>query len=829
MQKYWPERRCHGKENIWYAINTTTQEKVILKYFTISTSDDYKVSREAYTMKYLYNEDPKHFLQMFDFMEDRNEDQYTIAMERAECSLEDIVNERGYLPEEEAIPILREILKAIKVMHKNNFIHRDLKLSNILLRNKNDLSSVTIIDFGETLDRTDDYYITGMVGTLHYMAPEILKKKKYGKAVDLWAYGVIAYRLLTGYFPFIVDGENHSKQLKAILQNGVSYLRGDNQRLSIKAIDFINNILDPEPHNRIGIDTALEHPFLNLDFQGEFAPYKPLPKFSKKMAKDNVKESKFGVKGLFSKAVKIARKQDPNAESEKIIKTLFKNEEDNTEETPTKITYSKTTVQPNKAPQWDGAQTINRIPKNHHNNNVPEYLNVTLGRKFNKNQQYTNQYKQYTNSESPVSPTAGNSPVSPTAGNSPVTPTAGNSPVSPTAGNVQINITEDNINEQQPYGYNQIRYSKTYSPHHKNYAQKYNEGINYSNTYQPKKNDLLNLPTKLPKTAGNSIVIYPDEPEPPRQQNMPENVQQKMNMPMPVNTSNELLPSKTKTAGNTIYTYDEFQDVIHNNSNDGRQNRHNRAYSDSTHRINNNEEYYQNYGRKDDNGHSYAKDQFKAKYTGEIGKSNTHTGTSHRRPYSPILQEPKSPKSDGEYEPHSRHHRKTSSSSSNQYDKDTVRGHRKTNSSSSNHSYEREHDHRRTSSNGSSSPRLQMSPLANPARTSPKMDYSKPYSSIRPSPLANAATIKTSNSIDDKYRSSLKHQENSNKENIEKNYFNNANMMKDIKKGKNAEESNMNMMDIKLRVNMGKNLPKVITVDHNHPSRNSSLFGKNKK
>ncbi|ORY24169.1 kinase-like protein [Neocallimastix californiae] len=283
MQKYWPEKRCHGKENIWFALNQMTQEKVVLKYFPMSTFDDYVVSREAYTMKYLHNEDPKHFLEMYDYMEDNNEDQYMIAMEKAECSLEDIINERGHISEEQAIPILREILTALQVMHKNNFIHRDLKLSNILLSSKDDLTSIKIIDFGETVERNDDYHISGIVGTLHYMAPEILKKKKYGKAVDIWAFGVIAYRLLTGYFPYITEGENHSKQLKAILNNNVSYLCTDDSRLSIKVL---------EPNDRMGIQTALEHPFLNPQFEGEFIPYKPIPKFSKKMSKENMKEGK---------------------------------------------------------------------------------------------------------------------------------------------------------------------------------------------------------------------------------------------------------------------------------------------------------------------------------------------------------------------------------------------------------------------------------------------------------------------------------------------------------------------------------------------------------
>jgi len=267
MEKYWPESRCKGKENIWYAIDTTTEENIILKFFTISTSDEYKVSREAYTMQCLYKEDPKHFLEMYDFMIDKSEDQYSIAMEKAECSLEDFVEENGYLSEEVAIPILREILNALNVMHKNHFIHRDLKLSNILLKDKNDPTSIKIIDFGETVERSDNDDITGMVGTLQYMAPEILEKKPYSKPVDIWAFGIITYRILTGYFPYNVEKYNPWGQLNVIYKNDLSYLTLDNKKLSPNAIDFINNILNLKPKNRISINAALEHPFLNPNFE----------------------------------------------------------------------------------------------------------------------------------------------------------------------------------------------------------------------------------------------------------------------------------------------------------------------------------------------------------------------------------------------------------------------------------------------------------------------------------------------------------------------------------------------------------------------------------
>jgi len=949
MQKYWPERRYRGKDNIWTGINTATKENVIIKFFPKDTVDDYKVSREAYTMRYLFNEDPNHFLELYDFMEDNNDNQYMIAMERAECSLEDILNERGFIPEYEAIPIIREILYALKVMHKNNYIHRDLKLSNILLRSRNNPTSVTIIDFGETLDRTDDYQVSGMVGTLHYMAPEILKKKKYGKPVDIWAFGVITYRLLTGYFPYMTEGNNHSKQLKAILNNKISFLCYDDKRLSVKAIDFINCLLDKDPQSRISIQDALEHPFLNPDLEEEFIPYKPIPKFPKKMSKENMKDGKpMNMKQLFSKAVKMSKKQDIVGESEKIIKTLFTKENEKTEEyvEPTEnyeeqdpncnIRYSKTSVQPSKKPMpysnggYNSSgpfatQTINRIPKNHNNNNIPEYLNITLGRN-NRYQRCTDEDEQnnydYDNvkfSNSYVPPTGATAntyipfrdkssnnyvpPTGNTAGNvnnqyqPPTGNTAGNvinqyqPPTGNTAGNVvnqyqpPTGNTAGNVNDN--YGYNnvQVNYSKTYAPSRNNNYNNNSPNLNYSKTC---------LSPKLPKTAGNTIDPYNDYPSKPMKtagntidpyatndQNQNNNNNNNQNLlpngiskppktagnsidPYAAYNNNPLPIKAKKTAGNINEPYSELQKI--NVFDEKHNTRHNRAYSDSCRKVENNEEYYQNYRDKYDNN-SAVKNQFNAKYNGELGKSNTVTGATSGRPKnnynSSPLHDAVSVKSDDykyfrkekDNDSIHSHHRRTSSSGSHpsldddiereqrrrsgsagnrpKYDDDYDRDHRRTSSSGSrpkydddyerdrnhhrrsgssgsrhkyNDDYERDRDrdrdhhrrtgssgsrhkeddyerrHRRTSSSGSRPKfedeyirsnhrqRYDIPDELTPLKSSPKMDHSKP---ARPSPLSNAATIKTS--------------------------------------------------DIKLKVNLPKHLPKFITVDQNHPERNSSL------
>ncbi len=90
------------------------------------------------------------------------------------------------------------ILSAIKYLHAKNICHRDLKLTNILVDRDH---KVKIIDFGFA-DNTGRA-LHAYCGTPSYMAPEIIHKREYrGKEVDIWALGVILFKLLTGEYAF---------------------------------------------------------------------------------------------------------------------------------------------------------------------------------------------------------------------------------------------------------------------------------------------------------------------------------------------------------------------------------------------------------------------------------------------------------------------------------------------------------------------------------------------------------------------------------------------------------------------------------------------------
>lgn len=100
--------------------------------------------------------------------------------------------------EENARIIMKDLLKALEYLHGKNFVHRDIKLENILISKD---MRIKLIDFGFSTSDSQIHY--DFCGTPHYISPEIISKGGYtGQAADIWATGIVMYKLLTGTFPF---------------------------------------------------------------------------------------------------------------------------------------------------------------------------------------------------------------------------------------------------------------------------------------------------------------------------------------------------------------------------------------------------------------------------------------------------------------------------------------------------------------------------------------------------------------------------------------------------------------------------------------------------
>lgn len=129
----------------------------------------------------------------------------------------------GKFDENDATRVLKMILDGIQYLHSVGITHRDLKPENILYYHPGNDSRIIITDFGLAAIRSPaDIFMNTDCGTVEYMAPEVIMRRPYTNAVDMWSIGVITYILLSGKMPFPVK-HNVCSLLRAICLGKYDY------------------------------------------------------------------------------------------------------------------------------------------------------------------------------------------------------------------------------------------------------------------------------------------------------------------------------------------------------------------------------------------------------------------------------------------------------------------------------------------------------------------------------------------------------------------------------------------------------------------------------
>lgn len=191
----------------------------------------------------------------------------------------------GSLSEQECIKyVVKPMLDILCKLHKDGYVHRDIKPEHILY---DDQYQASLCDFYVTGIAGRDNF-TDREGTLSYMAPEMLARPtpeevfhivlsrgvdeadmpSYNSKVDIWSLGVVIVEALTGMLPFVSDtpegmmavharhfsGEHCSAPLRQLETSG---------QYSEEALDFLSKIFQIDPNERSDAESLLYHPWLH--------------------------------------------------------------------------------------------------------------------------------------------------------------------------------------------------------------------------------------------------------------------------------------------------------------------------------------------------------------------------------------------------------------------------------------------------------------------------------------------------------------------------------------------------------------------------------------
>ena len=142
----------------------------------------------------------------------------------------------------------RKLISTVDFLHKNKIIHRDIKISNILIASNGD--AIKLLDFGVAKKFNDMEYSLSPQGDFKYRAPEIKYEGGYNENCDIWSCGLVLFSLIT------------SKNIttKKLLEN--SQIFAETKEISKELIELLQKMNCVSPLKRISAEDILKSPYL---------------------------------------------------------------------------------------------------------------------------------------------------------------------------------------------------------------------------------------------------------------------------------------------------------------------------------------------------------------------------------------------------------------------------------------------------------------------------------------------------------------------------------------------------------------------------------------
>ena len=254
------------------------RRKGTVNYFAIHCVEKTKRDDLQNSVRISHNLSHKHIVQFYEWYETSNHLWLVVEL-CSGISLEGILSQDRYLPEETVRKFGRDIVEALAYLHSHNIVYCDLSPSKIILDGSGilKLSNFTLAKVNGEPDDFDDGtedldidfgHEEGLSKRLlralpFYVAPEILKGGSYTKQSDLWSLGCLMFECFTGKPPYVATQFDDLLSLITakdipcpIQEKGKDAAKASNDLTSL-----INNLLVKEPCDRISLDDLCMHNF----------------------------------------------------------------------------------------------------------------------------------------------------------------------------------------------------------------------------------------------------------------------------------------------------------------------------------------------------------------------------------------------------------------------------------------------------------------------------------------------------------------------------------------------------------------------------------------
>lgn len=215
-----------------------------------------KIVQEVNIMKKMTHPNTIRLLEVFEDM-----DSVYFVMEWAEKGdlLHIMRKMNSKIPEFQAQKYFKQLLEAVESLHSQRILHRDLKLDNILIGEKN---QIKLCDFGiSKIMPEGDEEIKEKCGTPAYNAPEIIANKGYsGFQSDIWSLGILLFAMCSARVPFFAETVEELYQI--VLKGEFEMPREFSKSLS----DLILKMLVLDPKKRITLEGVKKHPWVSSGY-----------------------------------------------------------------------------------------------------------------------------------------------------------------------------------------------------------------------------------------------------------------------------------------------------------------------------------------------------------------------------------------------------------------------------------------------------------------------------------------------------------------------------------------------------------------------------------